>query len=347
MARRKNSGLGFAIVAVLAIVLIIWVIENIVGLLGLALAGWGIYELVQRKKLNTKFSWAFIVIGLIIGIGWFSLTGDETEQAMTSPSSQEQTQADKQQSQPPSDVPQSQLNNSVNDTSQNSQHQSTQYTNSAQTTNEETTSNQENKYITATVIEIVDGDTIKVRIDGKEENVRLLLVDTPETKDPNEPVQPFGPEATEFAEKTLSGKEVYLEFEGPERDKYDRLLAYLWIGDKIFNQMLLEEGLARVAYVYDPPYTHYDAFLAAEKEARDAKKGIWSIDGYVTADGFQEEVAVVKEPEPVKESKTEQQKEVYYPNCAAARAAGAAPIYKGEPGYRLALDRDKDGVACE
>lgn len=200
-------------------------------------------------------------------------------------------------------------------------------------------------FVKAVVTGIVDGDTIDVEIDGKEERLRLLLVDTPETKDPNEPVQPFGPEATEFAEKTLAGKEVKLEFDGPERDKYDRLLVYLWVGDKIFNQMLLEEGLARVAYVYDPPYKYYDAFVAAQEKAKQSKKGIWSIDGYVTDEGFREEITAAKE-ETVEESKS-QQKEVYYARCADARAAGAAPILKGEPGYRPELDRDGDGIACE
>lgn len=198
----------------------------------------------------------------------------------------------------------------------------------------------------AEVVRIVDGDTIEIMLDGKTDTVRLLLVDTPETKDPNEPVQPYGPEASEFAENTLLGKEVRIEYDGPERDKYDRLLGYIWIGDKIFNQMLIEEGLARVAYVYDPPYNHYDSFLDAEEKTKASGKGIWSIDGYTTADGFNEEVAEASSSPSVEPSE-EPAEEVYYANCAAVRAAGAAPIREGDPGYSTKLDRDRDGIGCE
>lgn len=149
--------------------------------------------------------------------------------------------------------------------------------------------------VTAVVTHVVDGDTVDVELDGKKERIRLLLVDTPEVNVSDKPPQPFGPEATEFAEQVLSGKEVRLEFDGPERDKYDRMLAYLWIGDSLFNQMLLEEGLARVAYVYDPPYKYYDDLVAAQEKAKLEKKGIWSIDGYVKEDGFDEQAVMMKE----------------------------------------------------
>lgn len=118
------------------------------------------------------------------------------------------------------------------------------------------------------VTRIVDGDTIEINYEGKTESVRLLLVDTPETKHPNLPVQPFGPEASEFAEKTLAGKTVQVEFDGPKRDKYDRLLAYLWIDGKNFNKMLLENGLARYAYVYDPPYKYQETMKQRKAEQK-------------------------------------------------------------------------------
>nr|WP_212508751.1 thermonuclease family protein [Litoribacterium kuwaitense] len=140
--------------------------------------------------------------------------------------------------------------------------------------------------VDAEVTRVVDGDTIEVSLEGKEESIRLLLVDTPETKHPNLPVQAFGPEASQFATDTLEGEAVQLEYDGPKRDKYDRLLAYIWIDGQNFNQMLLDEGLARFAYVYDPPYTHQEAFIGAEEMARATKKGIWSIEGYATEDGF-------------------------------------------------------------
>ncbi|QKY71632.1 nuclease [Lentibacillus sp. CBA3610] len=139
----------------------------------------------------------------------------------------------------------------------------------------------------ATISRVVDGDTIEVNYNGSTEDVRLLLVDTPETVHPSKPVQPFGPEASEFAKETLTpGESVKIEFDGPKRDHYDRLLGYIWDDGQNFNKQLLRKGLARYAYVYDPPYTHQEAFQQAEANARNNNIGIWSIEGYVTSDGF-------------------------------------------------------------
>lgn len=139
------------------------------------------------------------------------------------------------------------------------------------------------------VTNVVDGDTLDVMINNKEERIRLLLVDTPETKHPSKPVQPFGPEASQFAKDTLEGKEVRVELDVSERDKYGRLLAYIWIDGKMFNEMLLEEGLARVAYVYAPNTKYVDQFYEIQKKAQKQGVGIWSIENYATEEGFQDE----------------------------------------------------------
>lgn len=142
--------------------------------------------------------------------------------------------------------------------------------------------------IDAKVERVIDGDTVKVNINGKEETLRLLLVDTPETVHPNKPVQPFGKEASDFAKETLNGKNVGLEIDVSERDKYGRLLVYLWLDGKMFNEMLLETGLARVAYVYVPNIKYVDQFREIQREAQEKGLGIWSIENYVQEDGFQD-----------------------------------------------------------
>lgn len=194
----------------------------------------------------------------------------------------------------------------------------------------------------ATVTRVVDGDTIKIDLNGEKETVRLLLVDTPETKHPNLPEQPYGKEASAFAVEKLEGKEIEIEFDGPKRDQYDRLLAYIWIEGTNFNQLLLEEGLARFAYVYDPPYTHQDKMKQAEKRALQAGIGIWSEDNYVTDSGFDHENVNT-------ENKTSGQANdnVYYRNCSEAREDGVTPLYEGDPGYGTHMDGDRDGIACE
>ncbi|MEQ6389349.1 thermonuclease family protein [Bacillaceae bacterium S4-13-58] len=216
---------------------------------------------------------------------------------------------------------------------------------------QENSSEPKDGFVNATVTRIVDGDTVKVDINGEEDTLRLLLVDTPETVAPNTPVQPFGKEASDFAKKTLTGQEVQLEFDGPKRDKYDRLLVYLWIGDQMFNEMLLEGGYARLAYVYDPPYTHFDAYMKAQNHALDQKLRIWSIEGYVTEDGFSEGFGESSDHSQDTNSssnkETEPDEEVYYSKCAEAHEAGVTPLYKGDPGYGTHLDGDGDGIACE
>lgn len=214
------------------------------------------------------------------------------------------------------------------------------------------------KLIPAKIISVTDGDTMKVELNGKKETVRLLLVDTPETKHPSKPVQPFGPEASAFAKKMLKeGKEVQIEIDVSERDKYGRLLAYLWVDGKMFNGMLLEKGLARVAYVYPPNIKYVDQFRAIQKKAQTAGVGIWSIENYAQEDGFHPKETTTKKEEPAKkqsekpvveaQKSTAPSSNVQYKNCTEARAAGVTPIHEGEPGYSRKLDRDGDGVACE
>jgi len=133
--------------------------------------------------------------------------------------------------------------------------------------------------IPAHVVRVVDGDTFEAIIDGREETVRLILVDTPETVHPSKPVEPFGPEASQYAKETLEGKDVRLELDVSERDQYGRVLAYVWIGDRMFNEMLLEKGLARVA-VFPPNVKYVDRFREIEKEAKRKGIGIWSVENY-------------------------------------------------------------------
>lgn len=140
----------------------------------------------------------------------------------------------------------------------------------------------------AIVKSVIDGDTVIIHTsEGIEERVRLLLIDTPESVHPTEPEQLFGKESSDFAKSILrEGDIITIEIGNPERDKYDRLLAYLWINDVNFNLLMIEKGYARVAYVYEPNTKYIEEFREAEKRAKDRNLNIWSIDGYVTDKGF-------------------------------------------------------------
>jgi micrococcal nuclease len=131
----------------------------------------------------------------------------------------------------------------------------------------------------ATVERVVDGDTVEVRpaVPGTE-SVRLIGVDTPETVDPNEPVQPYGPQASAFTKTQLEGKRVTLIFDRERTDQYDRALAYVRAGGQAstFNETLLRQGYAQLDIV--SPNDRYEArFRQAQEQARQAQRGIWGL----------------------------------------------------------------------
>jgi micrococcal nuclease len=130
---------------------------------------------------------------------------------------------------------------------------------------------------TVTVERIVDGDTIRIdpAVDDVDE-VRLIGIDTPETKDPDCDVQPYGPEALVFTRDQLQGQEVELEFDEDREDRYERLLAYVYLDDDMFNETLLEEGYAQV-YTVSPNDKYEDRFEAAQEAAQEAEIGIWGL----------------------------------------------------------------------
>lgn len=137
----------------------------------------------------------------------------------------------------------------------------------------------------ALVTRVRDGDTIDVRFsDGSEDAVRLLDVDTPETVKPNTPVQCYGPEASHHTKERLCGNtsgkncagvEVQLEI-GPKRDRYGRLLAYVWLEDELYNEELVRLGLARFND-YGNPHQHTDRIEAAAATAAAEGVGLWGI----------------------------------------------------------------------
>ncbi|WP_345805477.1 thermonuclease family protein [Bacillus subtilis] len=142
---------------------------------------------------------------------------------------------------------------------------------------ETTAADQQQSLISAEVVNVVDGDTIDVRMkSGKQERVRFILVDTPETVHPKKGEEPFGREASDFTKKTLSGQKVDLKLGVQERDKYGRLLAYVYLKDgTMINELLLQKGLARVD-VFPPNTEFVDQFRDIEAQVKKEHKGIWS-----------------------------------------------------------------------
>lgn len=123
---------------------------------------------------------------------------------------------------------------------------------------------------------VVDGDTFVAKQGNKNIKVRLIGVDTPETVKPNTPVQPYGKEASNYSKKTLTNKDVYLEYDKEKNDRYGRTLAYVWLDkDHMYNKELVEKGLAREKY-FAPNGKYRDVFKKAQNEAKKNKVNIWS-----------------------------------------------------------------------
>lgn len=131
----------------------------------------------------------------------------------------------------------------------------------------------------------IDGDTLSIKQHGHKKTVRLLLVDTPESKKPGTPVQPYSLEAARYTESLVKTCDLSIEYDSKGRyDRYKRELVYLYCGDKMVNEQLVRKGYARVGYVYQQK-DHLYELEEAQRYAKQKKLKIWSMKGYVNEDG--------------------------------------------------------------
>jgi micrococcal nuclease len=200
------------------------------------------------------------------------------------------------------------------------------------------------------VIKVVDGDTVTISINGKNETLRLIGINTPETVDPRRPVECYGQEASAAAKRMLTGKTVRLEADETqsERDRYDRLLRYIYLEDGTFvNKWMIQEGFA-YEYTYDMPYKYQKEFKAAQRAAQEQQKGLWnpttckntitpSIGSLETENKAQEfaNVSVVSGDKDCKDFTSQSEAQSFF----FSQGGPSADPHK--------LDSDKDGVVCE
>ena len=125
------------------------------------------------------------------------------------------------------------------------------------------------------VVRVVDGDTIHVRLEGRVETVRYIGINTPELPHPTRGAEPGGQEASAVNRTLVAGKRARLELDAQQRDRYGRLLAYVWVDGVMVNAELVRRGYAQVMTV--PPNVRYqELFLALQRDARQAGRGLWA-----------------------------------------------------------------------
>lgn len=205
------------------------------------------------------------------------------------------------------------------------------------------------------VTKVIDGDTIMVKIGEKEESVRLIGVDTPETVDPRKTVQCFGKEASEEMKKLVENKMVRLEADSTQtdKDKYNRLLRYVYLEDgTLVNKKMIEEGFG-FEYTYQIPYKFQTEFKEAQKVAEKNKMGLWADGACPTTTPTKTSTPTVKnesQAEPTVTTKIAQSNSGFVCNCGK----GCTQISTCEEAYFqlndcgcTVRDNDGDGVPCE
>ena len=170
----------------------------------------------------------------------------------------------------------------------------------------------------AVVVNVVDGDTIDVLLNGQRIRVRYIGINTPERG------EACYTEATNHNRALVQGKTVTLVRDTSDTDRYGRLLRYVYAGGVFVNLSLVQAGYAEAKY-YAPDGRHRQTFEAAQQAAPQR--------GCTTA--------------PASPSSQPQSQVTYVRNCTHARELGIAPVHRGHPAYRRALDRDNDGIGCE
>ena len=198
----------------------------------------------------------------------------------------------------------------------------------------------------AKVKNVVDGDTFTLE---SGQVIRMIGIDTPETVHPSKPIQCYGKEASNKTKELIEGKEVRLEKDVSETDKYKRLLRYVYINDLLVNEVLVSEGYAKSSS-YPPDIKYQDKFIEAEKKAQVENKGLWNLNSCLTNSPTPKPISTVK-PTTTTVIQPAETTTVGSFTCDCSKTC--ANLTCSEAQYQLttcrcsARDNDGDGTACD
>lgn len=149
-----------------------------------------------------------------------------------------------------------------------------------------------NELIPAEYIYTNDGDTFRVKVNGKEKRVRLLMVDTPEMNYEERNPMPYAEEAKEFTSSLLeNASTIEILFDiGNETDRYGRLLTYVFVDGLLLQEALIKEGYAAVRFIYEPNNTLEEDLKKIQQVAENKKINIWENENYLQKDGYHPDI---------------------------------------------------------
>lgn len=182
----------------------------------------------------------------------------------------------------------------------------------------------------AKVVKVTDGDTVQLS-DGRK--LRYIGVDTPETVDPRRGIGCYGKQASEKNRELVLGKEIIIEKDISDTDKFGRLLRYVYVDGIMINQLLISEGFGK-AKSYPPDIKYQEQFREAEKLAREQRRGLWGeicVHEHITTEPPNQNQHFSSCPK----------------NCREAKAMGITNITSDHHCYRSKMDGDGDGIACQ
>lgn len=342
---------GIIIIIGLIIAIVSWIFSNIIGILGIAVAGWGAYAWNKNKQAgrNPKIPRIITIVGILLAIGWFSFTGDELEVTNEPKGPTEKV-----------------ANVSVTDDKKEEEKKAKKVVAVEQEAEQAKQDVIEKEKETAaslglvavTVSRVVDGDTIELS-DGSK--VRLIGVNTPESTTRHED---YGKEASNYTKSKLDGKQVWVQKDISETDRYDRLLRLIWLAiptdvmnedeirTKMFNADLVLNGYAEPS-TYTPDVKYSDFFVKFAREAREKNTGLWAFGENGTTKGdldIKQETTSTPTPAPTPtpspEASTTTETE-YFSNCTELRTKYPNGVPYGHAAYDSSMDRDHDNFACE
>ncbi|MGG5252423.1 thermonuclease family protein [Neobacillus sp. SM06] len=373
---------GILIVVALVMAIISWLSSTILGVLGIGIAIWGIYAWIKNRKAGNRAKVPIIaaIIGIFLAFGGFSSTGNQPDVVKEKKQDSEKiSSANERAKEAAKEAGAKQQAEEQAKKEEEAKQQAAEKAKQEAAQKEQQTAASLG-LVAATISRVVDGDTVQLSTGQK---VRLIGVNTPESTTRHET---YGKEASNYTTNKLEGKQVWLQKDVSETDRYGRLLRIIWLSiptndmdeneirTKMFNADLVLNGYAEPS-TYPPDVKYSDVFVKFAREARSATKGLWAYGPNGTTKGDLDSAAGTAAAPASSSSGSNRSSSStsaaaasstqsstsnssaaatpssgtteFFQNCTELRKKYPQGVPAGHPAYQSKMDRDHDQYACE